>query len=75
MSVEADTSACHRTREQSANSFPFSHFIQIPEEVIRIGASLRTVDLSENKIKDVPPEIGQMKVLKNLKLGGNRIGE
>lgn len=48
---------------------------QFPEELQRLTANLRTVDLSGNKIEVLPASIGNFPQLKSLTLNSNRLGE
>ena len=48
---------------------------QFPEELQRLTANLRTVDLSGNKIEVLPPAIGNFLHMKSLTLNSNRISE
>lgn len=47
---------------------------EFPVRLFELKAVLRTLDLSENKIITVPPDIGLFENLKHLKLNKNRIG-
>lgn len=49
-------------------------FPQLPPQLFKLGDSLRTLDLSGNKFKSLPPEIGDLTGLKNLTLSSNRFG-
>lgn len=46
---------------------------EFPEELQRLTANLRTVDLSSNKIEVLPPAIGNFLQLKSLTLNSNRL--
>ncbi|XP_034063311.1 leucine-rich repeat-containing protein 57 [Gymnodraco acuticeps] len=46
---------------------------EFPEELQRLTANLRTVDLSGNKIEVLPPAIGNFLHMKSLTLNSNRI--
>lgn len=46
---------------------------EFPEELQRLTANLRTVDLSGNKIEVLPPSIGNFLQLKSLTLNSNRL--
>ncbi|CAJ1074949.1 unnamed protein product%2C partial [Xyrichtys novacula] len=46
---------------------------EFPEELQRLTANLRTVDLSGNKIEVLPPAIGNFLQLKSLTLNANRL--
>lgn len=48
---------------------------QFPEELQRLTANLRTVDLSGNKIEVLPVAIGNFLQLKSLTLNSNRLSE
>lgn len=48
---------------------------QFPEELQRLTANLRTVDLSGNKIETLPAAIGNFLQLKSLTLNCNRLSE
>lgn len=48
---------------------------QFPEELQRLTANLRTVDLSSNKIEILPASIGNFLQLKSLTLNSNRLSE
>lgn len=48
---------------------------QFPEELQRLTANLRTVDLSSNKIEVLPASIGNFLQLKSLTLNSNRLSE
>lgn len=48
---------------------------QFPEELQRLTANLRTVDLSGNKIEVLPAAVGKFLQLKSLTLNSNRLSE
>uniref|UniRef100_A0A3Q0SX42 Leucine rich repeat containing 57 n=1 Tax=Amphilophus citrinellus TaxID=61819 RepID=A0A3Q0SX42_AMPCI len=48
---------------------------EFPEELQRLTANLRTVDLSSNKIEVLPPAIGNFLQLKSLTLNSNRLSD
>lgn len=48
---------------------------QFPEELQRLTANLRTVDLSNNKIEALPANIGNFLQLKSLTLNCNKLSE
>lgn len=48
---------------------------QFPEELQKLAANLRTVDLSANKIEVLPAAVGNFLQLKSLTLNANRLGE
>ena len=50
-------------------------YFQFPEALHRVAKSLRNLDLSENKIFEIPAIIGSYAVLKTLLLHANRIGD
>lgn len=47
---------------------------EIPPQLLRLGSSLRTLDLSENKLKVLPAAFGSFTPLKSLTLSSNNIG-
>ncbi|KAM9777809.1 leucine-rich repeat-containing protein 57 [Neosynchiropus ocellatus] len=47
--------------------------LEFPEELQRLTANLRTVDLSENKIEVLPAYVGNFLQLKSLTLNSNRL--
>ncbi|KAM8833621.1 leucine-rich repeat-containing protein 57 [Synchiropus picturatus] len=47
--------------------------LEFPEELQRLTANLRTVDLSENKIEVLPANVGNFLQLKSLTLNSNRL--
>ncbi|XP_063804002.1 leucine-rich repeat-containing protein 57 [Pseudophryne corroboree] len=47
--------------------------IEFPEELQRLSANLRTIDLSSNKIEVLPPTMGKFCMLKSLTLNHNRL--
>ncbi|KAM4014252.1 leucine-rich repeat-containing protein 57 isoform 1-T3 [Anomaloglossus baeobatrachus] len=47
--------------------------VEFPEDLQRLSANLRTIDLSSNKIEALPPWIGKFAVLKSLSLNHNRL--
>ncbi|XP_073230445.1 leucine-rich repeat-containing protein 57-like [Porites lutea] len=47
---------------------------EVPPELFHLGASLRTLDLSNNKIKVLPSAVGGFTSLKNLTLTSNHLG-
>ena len=49
--------------------------LQVPPQLLRLGTSLRTLDLSNNKIKALPPAIGGFTSLKSLILTSNHLGK
>ncbi|KAF7201124.1 leucine-rich repeat-containing protein 57 [Nothobranchius furzeri] len=48
---------------------------EFPEELQRLTANLRTVDLSGNKIESLPASIGNFLLLRSLTLNNNRLHE
>lgn len=46
---------------------------EIPTSLMRLVGNLRTLDLSENKISQLPHNFGNFQVLKNLQLNNNRL--
>ncbi|XP_061553366.1 leucine-rich repeat-containing protein 57 [Phycodurus eques] len=46
---------------------------EFPDELQRLTANLRTVDLSDNKIESLPPSIGNYAQLRSLTLNSNRL--
>lgn len=46
---------------------------EFPTKLYELRPVLRTLDLSENKLSTVPPDIGSFEHLKHLKLSKNRI--
>lgn len=48
---------------------------QFPEELQRLTANLRTVDLSGNKLELLPPSVGNFLQLKSLTLNSNKLSE
>lgn len=55
--------------------FLLSTMFQFPEELQRLTANLRTVDLSSNKIEALPATIGNFLQLKSLTLNSNKLSE
>lgn len=53
----------------------FRFWFQFPEELQRLTANLRTVDLSGNKIEVLPAAVGKFLQLKSLSLNNNRLSE
>ena len=51
-----------------------SFIAQFPPQLLRLGTSLRTLDLSNNKIKAIPSAIGGFTSLKSLTLASNQLG-
>ncbi|EDO34345.1 predicted protein [Nematostella vectensis] len=47
--------------------------VEIPQPLLRLGATLRTLDLSDNKLKVLPSAIGNLTGLKNMTLSSNRL--
>lgn len=47
---------------------------EFPPQLLRLGTSLRTLDLSNNKIKAIPSAIGGFTSLKSLTLASNQLG-
>ena len=47
---------------------------QFPEHLEEVKATLRTLDVSTNQLTQVPPVIGEFRVLKSLNLSHNKIG-
>ncbi|VAH88096.1 unnamed protein product [Triticum turgidum subsp. durum] len=45
----------------------------VPQEVLQVGNSLRTLDLTNNKIVEVPQEVGTIVNMQRLVLAGNLI--
>ena len=54
---------------------PFSSPAQFPKELERISKVLRNLDLSNNKLPELPPVISLFSMLKSLNCDDNRIGE
>jgi Leucine-rich repeat (LRR) protein len=52
-----------------------SFSVQLPEELLAVAGTLRTLDLSDNRLRVLPPSIAQFKNLKSLNLSGNRLSE
>ena len=50
-------------------------FAQFPKELERISKVLRNLDLSSNKLPELPPVISLFSMLKSLNCDDNRIGE
>jgi len=48
---------------------------QVPPQLFHLGASLRTLDLSSNKIKVLPSAVGGFTSLKSLTLKSNHLGK
>lgn len=48
---------------------------QFPQELSRLTANLRTLDLSENKIPRIPASISQFSMLKSIHLGHNHLSK
>ena len=48
---------------------------QMPERLLSLKASLRTLDLSVNKLSGLPPALGEFTLLKSLNLSSNRLSE
>ncbi|XP_028995791.1 leucine-rich repeat-containing protein 57 [Betta splendens] len=46
---------------------------EFPEELQRLSGNLRTVDLSDNKIEDLPATVGNFLQLKSLMLNSNKL--
>ena len=56
-------------------SWYFSYYLsQVPPQLLRLGTSLRTLDLSNNKLKVLPAALGGFTSLKSLTLTSNNIG-
>lgn len=49
--------------------------VEFPEDLQRLSANLRTIDLSCNKIDVLPPWMGTFAVLKSLSMNNNRLGK
>ena len=47
---------------------------QFPQQLLEMKASLRTLDLSTNKLVRLPPTIGDFITLRSLNLSHNRLG-
>ena len=47
---------------------------QFPQQLLEVKASLRTLDLSTNKLARLPPIIGDFTTLRSLNLSHNRLG-
>jgi len=47
---------------------------EVPPQLLRLGTSLRTLDLSNNKLKALPPAISGFTSLKSLTLTSNHLG-
>ncbi|XP_061699274.1 leucine-rich repeat-containing protein 57 [Syngnathoides biaculeatus] len=47
--------------------------LEFPEELQRLTANLRTVDLSDNKLEALPPSVGNYAQLRSLTLNSNRL--
>lgn len=48
---------------------------EFPKEILQLQTNLRTLDLSYNKLKILPPTIGQFSQLKQLTINNNRLQE
>ena len=48
--------------------------LQFPEDIKKLHKNLRTLDLSENKIPNIPAYIGGFSQLKTLSMSNNRLG-
>ncbi|XP_035822827.1 LAP4 protein isoform X3 [Zea mays] len=46
---------------------------EVPNEVLQVGNSLRTLDLTNNKLVEIPQEIGTLANMQRLVLAGNLI--
>ena len=51
------------------------HVFQFPEELQRLTANLRTVDVSHNKIEELPASIGNFLQMKSLTLNSNKLSK
>ena len=49
--------------------------IQVPEELLSVKGTLRTLDLSVNRITILPPSIGEFNNLRTLNVSQNRLGK
>ena len=47
---------------------------QLPEKIQTLSGNLRTLDVSDNKLANLPLWIGEYKVLKSLNLSKNCLG-
>ncbi|XP_031548970.1 leucine-rich repeat-containing protein 57-like [Actinia tenebrosa] len=59
-------------RKTGVCSLAGKNLSEVPPQLFKLGDSLRTLDLSGNKFKSLPPEIGELTGLKNLTLSSNR---
>ena len=49
--------------------------LQFPGDVLSLYQTLRTLDLSENKLPSIPPALGKFASLKSLNIASNRLGK
>lgn len=47
---------------------------KFPKDLEKLTKNLRSLDLSDNKLPEIPPSIGSYKLLKKLVLVRNKIG-
>ena len=47
--------------------------VQVPEQILTVKATLRTLDLSINKLPSLPPSLGEFNNLRTLNASQNRL--
>lgn len=50
-------------------------FFQFPQQIFQVSGNLRTLDLSNNKLKTIPNTIGQFTSLKSLSLSEAKLSK
>ena len=47
---------------------------KFPEELFGLRRNLRTLDMSNNRIEELPDDVGVLQVLRTLKIDDNKLG-
>ena len=49
--------------------------VKFPEDILDLRRNLRTLDVSNNRIDELPDDIGVMQMLRTFKIDDNKLGE
>ncbi|WVZ55963.1 hypothetical protein U9M48_006558 [Paspalum notatum var. saurae] len=74
-SRSSDSPAARATRWRSTGIVALrdARLKEVPQEVLQVGNSLRTLDLTNNKLVEIPQEVGRLVNMQRLVLAGNMI--
>ena len=48
--------------------------VKFPEDILDLRRNLRTLDVSNNRIEELPDDIGVMQMLRTFKIDDNKLG-